>query len=106
MYAFRCKTCNSLEPAALAGERPVPIKCPTCGAGVTFSPDGIRTEDPSNWVVLADLSDKELKPILEYHAIDASEIEGHTPIEPADPNHVPVALAVEAGEVTASEDQS
>lgn len=95
-YAFRCRNCNSLESADAAGERRVPIKCPTCGAGVSWSPDGVRTEDPDNWIVLAELSDKELKPILEYHAIDAAEIEAHTPLKAADPDHVPVSIAVEA----------
>ena len=105
-YAFRCKNCNSLEPAASAGERDVPIKCPTCGAGVSFDKQGVKTEDPDNWIVLAELDDKALKPILEYHAIDKDEIETHTPIPAASPGHVPVSLHVVASESNTSEDQS
>lgn len=105
-YAFRCKKCNSLEPAKLAGERAVPIKCPTCGAGVSFSPDGVKTESPENWIVLAELADGELAPILKYHAIGKDEIEAHTPDKPANPSHTPVSLHVVAGESSASEDKA
>lgn len=129
--AFRCRNCNSLEPAELAGERDVPIKCPTCGAGVTWTIDAggnpIRTENPENWIVLADLSDDELEEVTDFHG--EVEVERHVPfynvlradgshvryadgtlatlplgVEPPegllgpDPDHVPVMVAVEASE--------
>lgn len=105
-YAFRCRNCNSLVPSEWAQGADRPTKCSTCGAGVSFDTSGVRTDDPDNWIVLAELSPEELAPILAYHALDPSEIEAHVNTGPApDPAHVPVAVAVEAGESTASEDQ-
>lgn len=83
-YAFRCRNCNSLEPAALAGERDVPIKCPTCGAGVKWEIDAggnpIKTELPENWEVLADATPERLATIHEYHG-GSDEDGGEVPIE-------------------------
>ena len=80
-YAFRCRNCNSLEPAGLAGERDVPIKCPTCGAGVKWEinegGDPVKTEHPENWIVLADLDADGLKEVTDYHG--EIDIERHEP---------------------------
>lgn len=80
-YAFRCRNCQSLLEAAAAGERTVPIKCPTCGAGVSWriadNGDPIKTENPANWIVLADLSDEELEAVLKFHG--DIDIEAHEP---------------------------
>lgn len=82
LYAFRCRNCNSLEEAAHAGENTVPRRCRICGAGGSFDPKtGLFVPDPDNWIVLADLPDHELAPILEHHAIAADEIVRHEPFE-------------------------
>jgi hypothetical protein len=100
-YAFRCKNCNSLAEASHAGERALPAKCSTCGAGVSFTPDGIKTYDEDNWVALADLSPADLKPILTYHAISADEIEAHEPVAGGvaerEPTHIHADVAEGAG---------
>ena len=103
-FAFRCKNCNTLETAEYAGERDVPIKCATCGAGVSFDKQGVKTEDPDNWIVLADLSDAELKKVTAYHG--DIEVEKHTPIAATDPGRAPRSLHVVAAESNVSEDQS
>jgi hypothetical protein len=90
-YAFRCKACNSLAEASHAGVNAVPAKCSTCGAGISFTPDGIKHFDEDNWVVLADLPAADLEQVLEYHGISADEIEAHVPTG-ADPSHEPVSL--------------
>lgn len=101
-YAFRCRNCNSLADSAHAGERAVPAKCSTCGAGVRFSPDGIKTYDEDNWLVLADASDHELAQVFKFHAIGPDDVEVHVPTVPADPDHVPVDLSAEAADSTPS----
>jgi hypothetical protein len=103
-YAFRCLNCNSLEESAHAGERAVPAKCRTCGAGVSYSSDGIKTYHPENWVVLADLPEDELQPILEYHALDVAEVEAHVPADPATPDHEPVEISVETEDATPAQE--
>lgn len=80
MYAFRCRNCNSLEEAGHAGENAVPRRCRICGAGGAFDPaTGLFVPDPSNWIVLADLPQDELQPILDHHAIGADEVVAHEP---------------------------
>lgn len=118
-HAFRCKNCNSLEESGAAGERDVPAKCRTCGAGVSFTPDGIKTYDPDNWAVLADLPAGELADVLEYHAIGADEIEAHVPFKTEfvdgehvaspltgdEPAHEPVIIDVETVDEARVEDK-
>src|SRR4051812_9249906 len=104
-YAFRCKNCNTLEEAGHAGERQVPAKCRTCGAGVRFTPDGIKTYQEDNWAVLADLPADELDEVLEYHGITADEVVAHSPTEAVDPDHVPVSIGASTnGSVASAED--
>lgn len=103
-YAFRCKNCNSLEEAEHAGERSVPAKCRTCGKGVLFTPDGIKSYDEANWIVLADLDGDGLADVLDYHKIEADEIVAHVPSEPVDPDHVPVHVEVSAEDVIGADD--
>jgi ferredoxin len=105
-YAFRCKKCNSLAEASHAGERSVPAKCSTCGAGVSFSPEGVITYDESNWIVLADLSDAELKPILDYHKIADSDIEEHVPAMAAAASRSPLHVVAETSEGMGAEDKA
>lgn len=99
-YAFRCNNCNSLAEAEHAGERDRPAKCATCGAGVRFTPDGIKSYDDDNWTILADLTDDELEPILEYHALSLDDISVHVPTPAVDPDHEPVSISVEAQDST------
>lgn len=54
MFAFRCKNCGYLHPADHAGESDLPHGCVVCGAGVVFSPRGVKSLDADNWEVLAD----------------------------------------------------
>lgn len=105
-YAFRCNTCNSLEESAHAGERDVPAKCRTCGAGVSYTPDGIKSYQPENWTVLADLDGDGLLDVLEYHAISEDEIEAHVPADPASPDHEPVEIFVETTDATPAQEDS
>lgn len=97
-YAFRCNNCNSLAEAGHAGERQVPAKCTTCGKGVRFTEDGIKTYDEDNWTVLADLDGDGLLDVLDYHGITPDDITRHVPAEPADPEHQPVNIEVSANE--------
>ena len=103
-YAFRCLNCNSLEESVHAGERAVPAKCRTCGAGVSYSPDGIKSYHPENWVVLADLDGDGLDEVLDYHKITEDDIELHVPAEPASPDHEPVEISVEAEDATPAQE--
>lgn len=82
-YHFRCNSCQTLESSDHAGERDIPLRCRTCGKGAHYiineagAPELVP--EPENWTVLADLPPDELAPILEYHAIEASEIAAHQP---------------------------
>jgi hypothetical protein len=51
-YAFKCQNCGACEPPESAGENAVPSACHICRSGVG---------DPSNWIVLVDLSESELR---------------------------------------------
>ena len=91
-YAFRCRSCGHLEEAGQAGERRVPAACRYCGAGVTFdSRTGAKTYDEDNWIVLAELADKELQPILEFHAIARADVVRHRP-KPATASREPQSI--------------
>jgi hypothetical protein len=104
-YAFRCKNCKRLETSAYAGVRDLPARCSVCGAGVSFTPDGIKTYDDSNWEVLADLPEDELAAVLDYHKLDPSEIEVHVPaVEDGAVDRVPVSLHAVASEGVGTED--
>jgi len=105
-YAFRCKNCNSLAEASHAGERTVPAKCSTCGAGILFSPTGEMTYQEDNWIVLADLSDKEVAPILDYHKISADDVEAHAPAMAAAASRAPIHVVAEANEGIGAEDKA
>lgn len=105
-YAFRCRNCNSLAESEHAGERDVPAKCSTCGAGVSFSPDGIKTYDPDNWLVLADASAHELAQVLKFHAITEDDVAVHVPTPATDQNHEPVDISVEAAEEISQKDKA
>lgn len=77
-YAFKCKNCGALEPAGNAGEREKPRACHVCGAGVKYSVNESGTgvtqaDDPGNWIVLADATDKELK----ASGLAAKDVEVH-----------------------------
>ncbi len=101
-YAFRCKNCNSLADGAHAGVNAVPAKCSTCGAGIVFTPDGVKHFDEDNWVVLAELPPADLKKVLDYHGISEDDVEVHVPAGAANPSHEPVSLhAVVADGVSA-----
>jgi len=85
-FAFQCKHCGALEPAAAAGENEVPHACHVCGHGVKFEVDASGTNvnkvyEPDNWLVLADASQEELAKLTELH--DEIEVEKHTPLKRA-----------------------
>lgn len=106
-YAFRCRNCNALEEASHAGESARPHACRFCGAGVSWAiveGQPVKTLDPDNWIVLADLSDHELAPILKFHGITAEQVERHEAGPPADPGREPQLLSVHATEGTTTEE--
>lgn len=93
-YAFKCRWCGNLEDAGNAGSLDRPAACRICGHGVAFDPvTGIKSLDPDNWIVLADLKGDELQDVLSFHGIKPRHIERHTPTgdtapEGREPRHV------------------
>lgn len=73
--AFRCKNCGHLEAAEHAGENALPHACSVCGAGVTFTPQGIKIANPGNWEVLADAEPARLEEL----GLNADKVVKHTP---------------------------
>lgn len=71
--AFRCKSCGRLEPAAAAGENPLPHACSVCGEGIRFNARGIKFTSPENWEVLADLPDA----VLAAHGLSREVVGRH-----------------------------
>lgn len=83
LFAFQCKHCGAVEPADAAGENAVPRACHSCRHGVKFevNPDGTGftvVDDPSNWIILADLSDEELAEDFARHGLTKSNVTRHT----------------------------
>jgi hypothetical protein len=81
-YAFQCKNCGALEPAGAAGDNAVPSQCHVCRAGVEFKlhPGGTgfdRILKPENWIVLADLDEKQLKADFHRHGLTADRVARH-----------------------------
>ena len=74
-HSFRCKQCGHLAPSAHAGEARLPHRCPVCGGGVAFSPQGVKALRPENWEVLADATPGRLAEL----GLTAAEVERHTP---------------------------
>jgi DNA mismatch repair protein MutH len=73
-YAFKCKNCGHLAEAGEAGERHLPAACRICGSGVHFDPaTGAKQYDDDNWLVLADLTAKQLKEVTDFHGDIAIE---------------------------------
>ena len=107
-YAFQCKNCNSLEGPDAAGELEVPAACRVCGSGVTFDEDsGARILDPDNWIVLANLSEKELAKVSADYGFDsdAYRVVSHTPaLSSAD--REPISIDRSAEESIGGEDQA
>lgn len=102
-YHFRCNSCNTLESSDHAGERDIPLRCRTCGKGAHYIINAAGAPElvpePENWTVLADLPPDQLAPILEYHAIEASEIGSHVPF-------VTVAKRDDTGALVLDENQA
>jgi len=70
-FAFKCNNCGALAPASAAGENELPRSCRICGYG---------DDNPDNWLVLADLTEKQLKEIgIAAVDVEVHEIEGVTP---------------------------
>lgn len=83
-YSFKCQACAMLEDSGNAGERATPAACRNCGAGVAFDPaTGSKTYDESNWIVLSDLTPGELKDVLDFHGLEASQVVRHKPLPSA-----------------------
>lgn len=103
-FAFRCKNCRTLETSGQAGEREVPAACPICGHGVAFDPTtGIKSYDPDNWIVLADLPAEELEAVLTFHGLKKSQIEKHTPL-PSTADREPQSITRDVADVVGAED--
>ena len=106
-YAFQCKNCGHLEPAGVAGEREKPRACSICGAGIKHTVNEAGTqhsqvEDPDNWIVLADATDKELKAL----GLAAKDIEVHKPVKATESGRKAKRVAVTAQENVGAEDVS
>lgn len=80
--AFQCRNCGATEPAGAAGDNAVPGACHVCRAGVEYviHPGGTgfdRVFHPENWIVLADLSDKELAKDFPRHGLKPDDVVAH-----------------------------
>lgn len=73
--SFRCRQCGHLVTSAHAGEARLPHRCPVCGGGVVFSPQGVKTLRPENWEVLADAAPERLAEL----GLTAADVERHQP---------------------------
>lgn len=83
-YAFKCRNCGHLETAGAAGEMERPAACRECGHGVRFDTvTGLRSNDPDNWIVLAELPADERAAVVRFHGIDEKAIERHKPFPAA-----------------------
>ncbi len=129
-YAFRCKNCGHLEPAAHAGECALPHACSVCGAGVTFGPEKKKVEEllqgfadktpaetaealmklmanpdkkaqPDNWEVLHDAQDARLTEL----GLTRADVVKHTPAPPSG-NRPPQVLVRDAGDAAQTVDQT
>lgn len=106
-YAFQCVNCNSFEGPDQAGELEVPTACHICGYGVTFDEEtGARILQPENWIVLADLSEKEQAKLASTYGFnDDHRIVSHTPaLSSAD--REPTRIDRSAEETIGGEDQA
>jgi len=75
--AFQCKNCGHTVSALEAGEQKLPRACPVCRVG-----DKGGQGDPENWIVLAELSDKDLKQGFAKHGLTRADIEEHSATQP------------------------
>ena len=107
-YAFQCRNCNSFENAEAAGELEVPTACRVCGFGVTFDEEtGARILQAENWIVLADLTEKQQAKIASDYGFDPDthRIVSHTPaLSSAD--REPTRIDRSAEESIGGEDQA
>lgn len=107
-YAFKCRNCGTLEPPEVAGELEHPAACHICGHGVRFDQfTGLRSLEPDNWIVLADLEGADLEAFNEFHRLDPDL---HAIVPPKDPlvavplDRAPVALNIVVNETVTGED--
>jgi len=111
-FAFQCNHCGAIEPAEAAGENPVPFACHVCRHGVRYemAPDGTGftvIREPENWVVLADLSDKELaKDFQRLHGLTRANVVAHKVKGEAAPNPGATAHVRTADERVGAKDKS
>lgn len=108
-YAFKCRNCGTLEPPGTAGELDRPAKCHVCGKGAHFDPEsGVRTLDPDNWIILADLDADGTAEVVALHGLDPTMhvIVAHTPATPVPLGREPQAISVEATDGVGTEDVS
>lgn len=83
-FAFQCKHCGAVEPAEAAGENALPRACHACRHGMKFEvhPDGTgfsMIDQPENWIVLADLTEKELAADFHRHGLKPDRVTRHKP---------------------------
>jgi hypothetical protein len=110
-FAFQCKNCGAVEPAEAAGDNAVPGACHACRHGVKFEVNEDGTgftvlRDPDNWIVLADLDEKELAKDFKRHGLKSEDIERHefTPAE--NPGNGGASVKVHAKETIGSKDKA
>lgn len=97
--AFRCKTCGHLEDSGHAGENAVPASCSACGAGISFTPKGVKSFDTNNWEVLADAATERLAEL----GLTSEQVERHA--GKTDEPPVGASISVSAGDAVVSENQ-
>lgn len=84
-YAFKCRSCGSLDGPDAAGELERPAACRVCGKGLHFEKiSGARVLEPDNWIVLAEMNESESADLAAVHGFDPGQhrIVAHTPALP------------------------
>lgn len=112
--AFRCtgtlrdgSTCGKLVPAEVAGDNPVPSKCPVCGQGTKVDPDtGRWLPVEGHWQVLSELDDGSFAEHTAYYGITRDDVEEHPVKEWPSffPGAVTQQIEVAADEAPATQD--
>ena len=83
-FAFQCKHCGAVESAEAAGDNPVPGACHNCRHGVRYEMNSDGTgftvvREPENWIILAELSQKDLAADFKRHGLTPDQVSEHKP---------------------------
>lgn len=110
-YAFQCKHCDALETRDAAGDNSVPGACHVCRHGVRYKAHEDRTDfdkvfEPEKWIILADLSEKQLAADFHRHGLTPAKVVRHPPKEPASPMPAGKTVIATAQETPGSKDKA